>query len=46
MVNYVSDTYDGLVSSGALALGQLNQDCFPELIRIVKPGKLWKYQLF
>ncbi|XP_072024759.1 methyltransferase-like protein 27 [Amphiura filiformis] len=34
------DTYDGLVLCGALAQGHLNQECFPELIRIVKPGGL------
>ncbi|XP_072015310.1 methyltransferase-like protein 27 [Amphiura filiformis] len=34
------DTYDGLILSSALAQGHLNQECFPELIRIVKPGGL------
>ncbi|XP_072024765.1 methyltransferase-like protein 27 isoform X2 [Amphiura filiformis] len=34
------DTYDGLVLCGSLGQGHLNQECFPELIRIVKPGGL------
>ncbi|XP_072024755.1 methyltransferase-like protein 27 isoform X1 [Amphiura filiformis] len=32
------DSYDGLILCGALLKGHLNLGCFPELIRIVKPG--------
>ncbi|XP_072044225.1 methyltransferase-like protein 27 [Amphiura filiformis] len=32
------DTYDGLVCCGSFVPGHLNQSCFPEMIRIVKPG--------
>ncbi|XP_072044224.1 methyltransferase-like protein 27 isoform X3 [Amphiura filiformis] len=31
-------TYDGLVCCGSFVPGHLNQSCFPEMIRIVKPG--------
>ncbi|XP_072024754.1 methyltransferase-like protein 27 [Amphiura filiformis] len=32
------DSYDGLILCGALGSGHLNLECFPELIRIVKPS--------
>ncbi|XP_072022256.1 methyltransferase-like protein 27 [Amphiura filiformis] len=32
------DTYGGLVCCGSFTPGHLNQSCFPEMIRIVKPG--------
>ena len=34
-----TDVYDGAVIAGALVVGHLELDCFPEIIRVVKPGK-------
>ncbi|XP_078614383.1 methyltransferase-like protein 27 [Branchiostoma floridae x Branchiostoma japonicum] len=33
-----NDTYDAIVCCGGFATGLLKEDCFPELIRVVKPG--------
>ncbi|XP_035693281.1 uncharacterized protein LOC118427550 [Branchiostoma floridae] len=33
-----NDTYDAIACCGGFATGHLKDDCFPELIRVVKPG--------
>ena len=34
-----ADAYDVIVGSGIFAPGHVKEDCFEELVRIVKPGK-------
>ena len=34
----LSDSYDAIVTCAAFMPGQLNQSCFPEMVRIVKSG--------
>ena len=36
-----SDMYDGMTIAGAFAPGHVKGDCFPELIRVTKPGMDW-----
>ena len=36
---FSADTYDALICVGAFGAGHLQDNCFPELIRITKPGK-------
>ena len=40
MVLCTSDTYDAVVTSGSFIPGHVNEDCYEELIRIIKPGRL------
>ena len=35
---FISDSYDSLTLIGVIAAGAVSHECFPEIIRIVKPG--------
>ena len=37
---FVSDSYDAVVTTGSFVPGHVNEECYEELIRITKKGKL------
>ena len=39
ITTFISDHYDALVSVGCFCEGHVKDDCFEELVRVVKPGE-------
>ena len=42
----VAGTYDCLITLGAIAAGHIGEECFPEMMRVVKPGLLFLDAIF